>query len=102
MLEPLLELLLLPLAFHVPLLLLAAAVPFMPARILGIFGLSLVFIHLAAAAVIGKAGLRDLMALAMAPFYILWKLLLIPKLLRNAGAHTSWVRTERVPERRPR
>ena len=102
MLEPLLELLLLPLAFHVPLLLLAVAVPFIPARILGIFGLSLVFMHLATAAVIGKAGARDLMALTMAPFYILWKLLLIPKLLRNAGAHTSWVRTERVPERRPR
>jgi hypothetical protein len=40
----------------------------------------------------------DLAALAAAPFYVLWKLLLIPTLLRSSRRSEDWVRTARNAE----
>jgi cellulose synthase/poly-beta-1,6-N-acetylglucosamine synthase-like glycosyltransferase len=97
--EPCLDLLLLPLAFHVVLLLLAAAAPFGPTRAVALAGLAVVILHLAAAIVVTGGGLEDVAALLAAPFYIVWKILLIPRLARSAGAKTAWTRTERAPQR---
>ena len=94
-LEPLLELLLLPLAFHVMLLVVAALSPSPIIREIGLSGLGIVAIHLLVTVVIGEDAWRDLATLANAPVYILWKLLLIPSLIRNASAKHSWVRTDR-------
>jgi cellulose synthase/poly-beta-1,6-N-acetylglucosamine synthase-like glycosyltransferase len=96
--EPLFELLLLPLAFHTVLLLVACSSPWALPRVFGLAGISIVLLHLVAAIVVGGGGWEDAVALAAAPAYILWKVLLIPKLLRGARADEKWVRTERNAE----
>ena len=102
LLEPWLDLVLLPLAFHVCLLVLAAATPFWPVRTVALFGLGVVVFHLAAAIVVTGGGLQDVKALLAAPFYIVWKILLIPRLARSSGAKAAWARTERAtPEAAP-
>jgi len=94
--EPLLDLLLLPLAFHVVLLLAATATPFWLARGLGLAGLATVVLHLFAAIRVGGGGAREVAVLLAAPFYVLWKLMLIPRLLRTSKSGAAWVRTERA------
>jgi cellulose synthase/poly-beta-1,6-N-acetylglucosamine synthase-like glycosyltransferase len=95
LLEPLLELLLLPLAFHVLLLLFALVPSWGPGRLYALAGLGLVGVHVATALRLGRAGWRDVAALAFAPVYILWKLTLGGKLLAFARRNAPWVRTER-------
>jgi cellulose synthase/poly-beta-1,6-N-acetylglucosamine synthase-like glycosyltransferase len=97
-LEPLFELLLLPLAFHVALLILAVITPMPLVRDIGLAGLAIVVLHLTAAIVVGGGNWRDAGTLAMAPFYIVWKLAMIPSLLRNARSDNAWVRTKRNAE----
>jgi cellulose synthase/poly-beta-1,6-N-acetylglucosamine synthase-like glycosyltransferase len=96
--EPCLDLALLPLAFHVVLLILAALTPFWFARDLGLFGLAVIVFHLVAAIGAGGGTWRDVAVLAAAPFYILWKLMLIPRLLATSRSGAAWVRTERPGE----
>lgn len=93
--EPLFELLLLPLGFHVLLLILALTSPLHSVRWIAIFGFMTVLLHLLAAIRVGDSPGSDLLALLSAPFYVLWKLLLLPKLLRSSRAEQAWVRTER-------
>jgi cellulose synthase/poly-beta-1,6-N-acetylglucosamine synthase-like glycosyltransferase len=95
LLEPLLELLLLPLAFHVGLLLLALTTPQPWVRLYAVGSLLLVVDHLLAAVVVGGGSWRDAGALLTAPLYVIWKLRMLPVLLRNAGQGAAWVRTER-------
>ena len=96
LLEPLLELLLLPLAFHVVLLLGLLAVPLPWARFTALAGLGWVGLHVATALWVGRASWRDWLALFAAPFYILWKLTLGRQLLKSASTEAAWVRTERT------
>jgi cellulose synthase/poly-beta-1,6-N-acetylglucosamine synthase-like glycosyltransferase len=98
MLEPLLDLLLLPLAFHVTLLAVAIASPMPIVRDIGIAGATIVLLHLATAIIVGGGTWRDAATLAVAPFYVLWKLMLIPSLVRNARSNHAWVRTSRNAE----
>lgn len=100
--EPLFDLLLLPLAFHVSLLVFSALTPFWPARDLGIVGLFVVALHLTVTIAVCGSGWRDFAVLATAPFYIVWKLLMLPSVLRSARTNTTWVRTERISEERTR
>jgi cellulose synthase/poly-beta-1,6-N-acetylglucosamine synthase-like glycosyltransferase len=95
LLEPLLELLLLPLAFHVFLLLCLLAVPFPAGRVFALIGLSGVGLHVAAALVVGRAGWRDVLVLFAAPFYIIWKLTLGRHIFKSASAKAAWERTDR-------
>lgn len=94
-LEPLLDLLLLPLAFHVALLILAVLAPDGLVRSAGLAGLAVVGLHVIGALVVG-GGPRDLLALLAAPFYVLWKIRLIPALLKASRSEAVWVRTERA------
>ena len=94
-LEPLMDLLLLPLGFHVLLLVLAASAPYPPACLAGFGGLLVVLVHLMAAIVTSGGGWRDAMALLASPCYILWKLFQIPLLVRSSRTNTAWIRTER-------
>jgi cellulose synthase/poly-beta-1,6-N-acetylglucosamine synthase-like glycosyltransferase len=94
-LEPLLDLLLLPLAFHVVLLAVAATAHARLVGVVGSVGLAVVAIHLAVTIIVRKRGWRDVVTLAGAPFYVAWKLLLIPTLVRHARAKQEWVRTDR-------
>jgi cellulose synthase/poly-beta-1,6-N-acetylglucosamine synthase-like glycosyltransferase len=94
-LEPLLDLLLLPLAFHVVLLVVAATAHAKLVSTVGLTGLAVVLIHLGVTIAVRKRGWADVVTLAGAPFYIVWKLLLVPTLLRHASAKQEWVRTDR-------
>ncbi len=98
LIEPCLDLLLLPLAFHVVLLLVAVAAGSGWVRELGLAGLLVVFVHLMAAIRVGGGGLRDAGILFFAPFYVIWKILLIPRLIRTSRSGAAWVRTEREPD----
>jgi cellulose synthase/poly-beta-1,6-N-acetylglucosamine synthase-like glycosyltransferase len=96
LLEPLLELLLLPLAFHVALLLFTFLPPVGFLRLYAGTALSLVFLHLLAGVWVGNGSYKDVAVLAFAPVYVLWKLTLIPVLLRSTKKATEWIRTERT------
>ena len=96
--EPLLDLILLPLAFHATLLLIAAASPWWLPRGLGLAGLAVIALHLCAAIRVGGGGLRDLAVLGAAPFYVAWKVALLPRLFRASRSNTAWVRTARARE----
>jgi cellulose synthase/poly-beta-1,6-N-acetylglucosamine synthase-like glycosyltransferase len=93
--EPLLDLLLLPLAFHVTLLLAALALPWAPARHYALVALAFVMLHVCVGIVVGGGGRREFAALAAAPFYVAWKLAVTPAIVRAAGRVTPWVRTAR-------
>jgi cellulose synthase/poly-beta-1,6-N-acetylglucosamine synthase-like glycosyltransferase len=95
LLEPLLELLLLPLALHVSLLLLVLLIPFPPIQIYAGIALGIVLIHILAALWVGGGTLKDIVILASVPFYILWKLTQLPRVIRTARKNASWIRTER-------
>jgi len=95
LLEPLLELLLLPLAFHVALLGLALLVPVAASRIYACVGLGVVAVHVLGAVAVGGGGMRDLAALLAAPGYIVWKVALVPAIARASRKGAAWVRTER-------
>lgn len=98
MLEPLLDLLLLPLAFHVALVCVALVGAGIP-RAYGVAALALVGGHVLAAVLVRGGGSRELLTLAAAPFYVIWKLAMIPRILASSRRGTAWVRTERKAER---
>lgn len=99
--EPLFDLLLLPLAYHFLLLVAACLAPIHAVRVLGAAGLLVMVLHLCATLIVTHATWRDAAALVIAPFYILWKLTLVPALFRNARANQTWLRTERNAETSP-
>lgn len=101
LLEPLLELLLLPLAAHVLLLVVALVIPWPPTQAGAVAALGVVGAHVLAAIAVGGGGWRDVAALAVAPFYVVWKLALVPAIARAARRDAEWVRTERAPGRTP-
>ena len=95
LLEPLAELSLLPLAFHVLLLLLTLLLPWQTAQLYALTALLLVVFHVLAAIFINGGGAKEIQALLSVPYYILWKLALIPKLLHNIRQTSQWERTGR-------
>jgi cellulose synthase/poly-beta-1,6-N-acetylglucosamine synthase-like glycosyltransferase len=84
LLEPLFELLLLPLALHVSLLLVTLLIPFVPTQGYALFGLIVVVLHVLAALWIGGGTFKDLVVLISVPFYICWKLTQLPRLIKSA------------------
>lgn len=97
LLEPLLELSLLPLSMHVGLIALAAAVPSSVSRAYAAAAVALLALHVVAALIVGRARAADWLALLGAPFYVVWKLALFPRTLLSARRRAPWVRTEREP-----
>ncbi|MBX3272386.1 MAG: glycosyltransferase [Sandaracinaceae bacterium] len=95
LLEPLGELLLLPLATHVGLLGATLLVPFPPTQLYALAGLGVVGAHVATALKVGGAGRAELGALAEVPLYVAKKAVMLPSLLRASGAEQAWVRTAR-------
>ncbi len=102
MVEPLLDLLALPLGSEVALLGLALLLGIASRTFwliaYGVLGVFLVAIYLGVAAALGPRPEKSLKALAAAPGYLLWKLLLIAKTRRAARADADWVRTTRNAE----
>jgi len=94
--EPLLDLLLLPLAYHTVLLLSLLALPWQPARIIGLAGLAILALHVLIAARVGGISFGRLLAtLLSVPQYVFWKLAMLRATTRAAKASTHWVRTQR-------
>jgi hypothetical protein len=80
------------------LLILALAIPFEPVRWWALFSLSVVGAHVSTALIVGGAGIDELIALMLAPWYLAWKILQLPDILRSARRDTHWIRTERTGE----
>ncbi len=95
LLEPTLDLLLLPLAFHVTVLVLTALIPFGIARIYALLALALVALHVITGIVVGGGDWRDFAALLSAPLYVAWKITALPRILQSARGAGPWVRTDR-------
>jgi hypothetical protein len=96
LLEPLTDLLLPPLGYHVLLLLLLCMVPLPAARLLGAAGLLVVALHVLVAARMGGISVRELADILLrVPLYLLWKVRMVFATLRTARQGSAWVRTER-------
>jgi cellulose synthase/poly-beta-1,6-N-acetylglucosamine synthase-like glycosyltransferase len=95
LLEPLCDLTGLPIAYGVFVLLLALCIPLAWLRWYAAVSLGIVLSHVLVAAWAGPDFLKTLQLLALAPFYILRKLWMIPGVVRGSSAKAEWVRTER-------
>jgi cellulose synthase/poly-beta-1,6-N-acetylglucosamine synthase-like glycosyltransferase len=102
MLEPLLDLLALPLATQAVLLVLIAASGIFAHGALLIAwsatGLAAIALYVLVAALLGPQPWRTLQALAFAPAYLAWKVLMIPRTRLAARTGAAWVRTQRNAE----
>jgi len=97
LLDPLLDLLLWPLAWHLSLLLLALSLGAAPVQIAASAGLAVVALHVVVALWLMPARREHLRALLGAPAYVIWKLCLAATTWRAAGRHAPWVRSARRP-----
>jgi cellulose synthase/poly-beta-1,6-N-acetylglucosamine synthase-like glycosyltransferase len=97
MVEPLVELMSLPIGYAAFLLLLALCLPVEWLRVYAMIAGAVLAGHVLAAAWVGNDFAGDLRILARAPGYILWKLSLVPRILRCSRTDAAWVRTERQP-----
>ncbi len=95
LIEPLLDLLALPISLEVTLLVVAACLPVTWLRLYALGAFAVLLFHLTAAAVSGPGLWGTLKALSNAPAYILWKLWIFPEIWRASRANAAWVRTER-------
>lgn len=93
--EPLFDVACLPLAYGVFALLLGACIPVPAIRSYALVSLMVVAGHVLAAAAAGPDFLKTLGLLATAPLYIVWKLRLLPSIVRGSKGKAAWVRTHR-------
>jgi cellulose synthase/poly-beta-1,6-N-acetylglucosamine synthase-like glycosyltransferase len=95
-LEPLLDLLLLPLAYHTLLLLSLLLFPMAWAKALGLFGLLVLALHVAIAARVGGLSAARVALIALhLPKYLAWKLSMLRGTVGASRVSTRWVRTDR-------
>jgi cellulose synthase/poly-beta-1,6-N-acetylglucosamine synthase-like glycosyltransferase len=96
-LEPLLDLASLPIGYAAVLVLTGIFLPVPWLRMYALLAVAVLAGHVLAAAWDGSDFAGDMRILSRVPGYILWKLCVIPKLLRTSRADAAWVRTERQP-----
>jgi hypothetical protein len=96
LMEPLLDLVSLPIALEVTLLLVAACLPLPWLRLYVLGAFAVLIAHVFTAAFSGPGFWDTMRALSTAPAYILWKLWMLPKIWRASRVNAAWVRTERV------
>ena len=95
LIEPLFDLLALPISSEVTLLVVAACLPVTWLRLYALGAFAVLLVHLMAAAASGPGLWGTVKALTNAPAYILWKLWIFPEIWRASRANAAWVRTER-------
>ncbi len=95
LIEPLLELLLLPLTFHILLLILLLIISKGWLTVYASCAFLLIFLHVIAAMFKGKASFADWKALFTAPFYMAWKIINLGGILKAVGKGADWKRTSR-------
>jgi cellulose synthase/poly-beta-1,6-N-acetylglucosamine synthase-like glycosyltransferase len=93
--EPLFELLTLPLAYLATVSLLLCALPYGFFRWYGAAVLALLLTHVVSAIALGDEFWKDLMSLLAAPFYVAWKVTTLPAVFRSSSRKTEWLRTQR-------
>jgi cellulose synthase/poly-beta-1,6-N-acetylglucosamine synthase-like glycosyltransferase len=96
-LEPALDLASLPIGYGAALLIVAMGLPLTWIRIYALIAVLVMVCHVLAAAWSGTDFAGDMRVLARAPGYIVWKLLMLPRVLRSSRSDSAWVRTEREP-----
>jgi cellulose synthase/poly-beta-1,6-N-acetylglucosamine synthase-like glycosyltransferase len=100
-LDPLADLLLLPLAYHVVLLLAAlalltpATLPLAGVAGVAMASLLIVALHILAAMRVAHLPWSRLWSLARVPYYLLWKLRMLATTLAGAARSSAWIRTDR-------
>jgi len=93
--EPLLDLLSVPIATEAVLLLVAVCLPIGWLRIYALSGFVVLAVHVMSAAVSGPDFWRSMRVLATVPAYIFWKLRAFPEIWRTSRENSTWVRTVR-------
>jgi cellulose synthase/poly-beta-1,6-N-acetylglucosamine synthase-like glycosyltransferase len=93
--EPVLDLIALPIASEVILLLTAACLPVSWLRLYAVGAFAVLQFHITAAAISGPGFWTAMKALSVVPSYILWKLWILPEIWRTSRFNAAWVRTER-------
>ena len=93
--EPLLDLLSLPIATGVLLLMMGACLPVEWLRIYAAAGFAVLLFHIGAGAAGGLGFGKTLRALTAAPGYVIWKLWMMPRIWRASQIDAGWIRTER-------
>jgi cellulose synthase/poly-beta-1,6-N-acetylglucosamine synthase-like glycosyltransferase len=99
LLEPLLDLLAVPIATEACLLFIAACLPVTWLRLYALAGFLVLALHVATAAACGSGLRGTIKTLATAPGYIVWKFSVLPEVWRASRADSSWVRTARETPR---
>jgi uncharacterized protein YbjQ (UPF0145 family) len=94
-LEPALDLASLPIGYGVALLMVAMCLPLTWMRLYALTALLVIAGHVLVAAWSGTDFAGDMRILARVPGYILWKLFMLPSLVRSSRRDSAWVRTER-------
>lgn len=97
LIEPLLDLLLPPLAIHTAAILLLLALPLPAIHLYAWTALAVVGLYTFTTVRIRHEGWKDWAALILAPLYLLWKVLMLPAVL-SASRKADWKRTEREGE----
>jgi cellulose synthase/poly-beta-1,6-N-acetylglucosamine synthase-like glycosyltransferase len=95
LLEPLFDLLLMPLTYHVLLLSPLALLPYTFFQTYFLIAISVLALHVLRAWTLINGNWQDLIAILSIPLYIIWKIKLIPKILLGAINKQTWKRTER-------
>jgi cellulose synthase/poly-beta-1,6-N-acetylglucosamine synthase-like glycosyltransferase len=93
--EPLLDLLLLPLVYHVILLAMLLMIGSGPWFVYAAFSLVVAIAHIVLAMMLGRAGARDWVALVGVPIYVGWKLTNLVRTMRAVRKSAPWERTAR-------
>ena len=97
MVEPLFDLMCLPIGYAAFLLLFALCLPLEWLRFYALLAGMILACHVLAAAWMGNDFAGDLRILARVPGYILWKLSMLPNVVRSSRTNAAWMRTERQP-----
>lgn len=95
LIEPLGELLLLPLATHVGVLGVTLLIPYWPTQLYAAGALGVVGAHVVTSIVVGGGGAAEARAMAKAPMYVLSKVRSLPQILAASKREQAWIRTDR-------
>jgi cellulose synthase/poly-beta-1,6-N-acetylglucosamine synthase-like glycosyltransferase len=93
--EPCLDLLTWPLSYLVLFLLVLLFVPYSLVKLYAIGGIFIIFLHILAGMKIGHCQWKDYLALVSVPFYLIWKFLMLGKMIKILWKGSPWNRTPR-------
>lgn len=94
LIEPFLDLLSLPLAYQMCLLLILLALPPLFFKTYALIGIASIFCHLVTAIFLGGS-LKDLKLLFLSPFYIIWKVFFLIRFIPRMVKGQAWEKTNR-------